>query len=158
MAIDGELAFYKESHFPNLAKTGYRVTSSQTAIYNCFAWAAVQDDRWWSPREFGTGESYYWIDGVPDELTIAAFVQAYETLGYSICEDGELEEGFEKIALYATSDGEVTHAARQLPSGMWTSKLGRWEDIEHELAGLVGEMYGSVWQFLRRHSYLEEKQ
>jgi hypothetical protein len=48
MAIDGELAFYKESQFPNLAKTVYRVTSSQTAIYNCFAWAAVQDDRWWS--------------------------------------------------------------------------------------------------------------
>jgi hypothetical protein len=58
MAIDGELAFYKESQFPNLAKTEYRVTSSQTAIYNCFAWAAVQDDRWWSPREFGTGASY----------------------------------------------------------------------------------------------------
>lgn len=158
MAIDGELAFYKESQFPNVAKTRYLVTSSQTAIYNCFAWAALQDDRWWSPREFGTGASYYWIDGVPDELTIAAFVQAYETLGYSICENGELEKGFEKIALYATSDGEVTHAARQLPSGMWTSKLGRWEDIEHELAGLVGEMYGSVLQFLRRQSYLEEKQ
>jgi hypothetical protein len=31
-----------------------------------------------------------------------------------------------------------------------TSKLGRWEDIEHELAGLVCEMYGSVQQFLRR--------
>lgn len=84
MATDGELAFYKESQFPNLAKTGYLVTSSQTATYNCFAWAAVQDDRWWSPGESGTGASYYWIDGVPDELTIAAFVQAYETLGYSI--------------------------------------------------------------------------
>jgi hypothetical protein len=85
-------------------------------------------------------------------------VQAYETIGYSICEDGELEEGFEKIALYATSDGEVTHAARQLSNGRWTSKLGRWEDIEHELAGLVCEMYGSVRQFLRRQFYLEEKQ
>jgi hypothetical protein len=158
MAIDGELAFYKQSQFPNLATTKYLVTSSQTATYNCFAWAAKQDDRWWSPGEFGTGESYYWVDGVPDELTISAFVQAYETLGYSICADAELEEGFEKIALYATSDGEVTHAARQLPNGRWTSKLGRWEDIEHELTGLVCEMYGSVQQFLRRQFYPEEKQ
>jgi hypothetical protein len=157
MAIDGKLAFYKESQFPNLATTGYLITSSQTATYNCFAWAAEQDDRWWSPREFGTGESYYWVDEVPDELTIAAFVQAYQTLGYSICEDGELEEGFSKIALYATSDGEVTHAARQLPNGRWTSKLGRWEDIEHELAGLVCEMYGSVQQFLRRQLCRDEK-
>ena len=50
----------------------------------------------------------------------------------------------------ATSDGEPTHAARQLPNGKWTSKLGRWEDIEHDLEGLTGEMYGSVQQILKR--------
>jgi hypothetical protein len=61
MAIDGKLAFYKESQFPNLAATGYCVTSSQTATYNCFAWAAKQDGRWWSPGEFGTDESYYYL-------------------------------------------------------------------------------------------------
>ncbi len=152
MAIDGELAFYKESQFPNLATTGYRVTSAQTATYNCFAWVAGQDDRWWNPLEFGIGESYYWVNGVPNELTISAFVQAYGTLGYLVCEDAEFEAGFEKIALYATSDGEVTHAARQLPNGKWTSKLGRWEDIEHELDGLVCDIYGSVQQLLRRLS------
>ncbi|MHC5728665.1 MAG: DUF7689 domain-containing protein, partial [Nostoc sp.] len=30
------------------------------------------------------------------------------------------------------------------------SKLGRWEDIEHELEGLTSEMYGSVQQILKR--------
>jgi hypothetical protein len=71
-------------------------------------------------------------------------------LGFSPCEDAGLEVGFEKIALYATSDGEPTHAARQLRNGKWTSKLGRWQDIEHELEGLVGEMYGTVKQILKR--------
>jgi hypothetical protein len=148
MAIDGRLAFYKENEFPNLVATGYRITSSITRSYNCFAWAAGEDDRWWNPLE--PENPYYWVEGVPGELTIAAFVQAYGTLGYEPCEDEGFEVGFEKIALYATADGEVTHAARQLANEKWTSKLGRWEDIEHELAGLVCEMYGSVRQILRR--------
>jgi hypothetical protein len=48
------------------------------------------------------------------------------------------------------TDGELTRAARQLPNGKWTSKLGRWQDIEHELDGLVGAMYGTVRQILKR--------
>jgi hypothetical protein len=50
------------------------------------------------------------------------------------------------------TDGEPTHAARQLPNGKWTSKLGRWQDIEYELDGLVGKMYGTVTvnQILKR--------
>jgi hypothetical protein len=33
---------------------------------------------------------------------------------------------------------------------MWTSKLGRIEDIEHELNGLEGQEYGTVKQFMKR--------
>jgi hypothetical protein len=66
------------------------------------------------------------------------------------CEGSGLEVGFEKIALYALPDGEPTHAARQLLSGKWTSKLGRWQDIEHELEGLVCDRYGTVKQVLKR--------
>lgn len=93
---------------------------------------------------------YYWVKGVPAELTIAAFIQAYGTLGFLPCESSEFEAGLEKIALYATPDGEPAHAARQLSTGKWTSKLGRWEDVEHELDGLVCEMYGTVRQILQR--------
>ncbi|MBD2326241.1 hypothetical protein [Alkalinema sp. FACHB-956] len=148
MATDGRLAFYKENQFPNLLATGYRITSPITPAYNCFAWAAEQNDRWWNPLE--PTNPYYWIDGVSAELTIAAFIQAYATFGYVPCEDATLETGFDKIALYAKSDGEVTHAARQLPNGKWMSKLGRWEDIEHELEELCGEFYGTVQQVLKR--------
>ena len=80
---------------------------------------------------------------------MAAFVQAFATIGYSPCPDGSLEAGWEKVALYATDEGP-THAARQLPTGRWTSKLGPDDDIEHALEGLCGPAYGSVVQFLRR--------
>jgi hypothetical protein len=36
------------------------------------------------------------------------------------------------------------------PSGAWTSKLGSLEDIQHELAGVEGEMYGTIQQFMKR--------
>lgn len=43
------------------------------------------------------------------------------------------------------------HAARQQPSGVWTSKLGQMEDIEHNmLEALRGDVYGRVGLILRR--------
>jgi hypothetical protein len=48
-------------------------------------------------------------------------------------------------------DDEETHAARSLPNGRWTSKLGNGEDIEHiTLAVLEGDLYGKVRVFLKR--------
>ena len=40
--------------------------------------------------------------------------------------------------------------ARQLPSGLWTSKLGESEDIEHQVEGLEGSSYGNVLVYLCR--------
>jgi hypothetical protein len=42
------------------------------------------------------------------------------------------------------------HAARQLPGGRWTSKLGNREDIEHDLNAVSGEAYGTVVMVLKR--------
>jgi hypothetical protein len=45
----------------------------------------------------------------------------------------------------------VKHAARQLPTGRWTSKLGKAVDIEHDTPeGVTGPVYGAVVKFLRR--------
>ena len=57
--------------------------------------------------------------------------------------------GSKKIAIYQ-SGGLPTHAARQLPDGQWTSKLGRNIDISHTLPGLEGPEYGQVAVFMRR--------
>lgn len=68
---------------------------------------------------------------------------AYATLGYETCQTRDLEPGKRKIAIYAKGD-LPTHAARQLPTGEWTSKLGRYVDIGHALTDLEGEVYGTV--------------
>lgn len=134
------------SVFPHLAADGYRVTSTETITYNCIAWAASRDDRWWWPHE-----DAYWPPGVPVEETVAAFQAAYATLGYLPCSTGVFEVLYEKIAVYATGTGKPTHAARQLDNGKWTSKLGQGVDIEHATPDAVGgRAYGGPVLFLKR--------
>ena len=82
---------------------------------------------------------------------LAAYVAAFDMLGYEQCADDSLEEGFEKVAIYESLSGYVVHMARQLRSGRWTSKLGGLEDIEHASpAELEGREYGDVVQYMRR--------
>ena len=76
-------------------------------------------------------------------------MQAFAMLGFAPCGDGTMQSGFDKIALYATWAGP-THAARQLPNGLWTSKLGPDADIEHTLEGLNTPMYGAAVGFFSR--------
>jgi hypothetical protein len=33
-------------------------------------------------------------------------ISAFETIGYVVCDDGKVEPGFEKIALYEDDNGE----------------------------------------------------
>ena len=136
-----------EQSFPHLRSTGYRVTSPSTPYYNCIAWAADEDNRWWEPDPFGL---YYWPESSPRQRTLEAYMQAFISLGYTPCNTDELEQGFEKIALYVDPQSIPTHAAKQLSNGRWTSKLGQLEDIEHTLEGLKNSIYGSVAQVLRR--------
>ena len=137
-----------ERVFPKLVSTGYQVTSPATTDYNCIAWAAGDDAEWWWPDRSGFG---YWPPHIERAETLEAFIAAYGTLGYEPCADGELEADHEKVALYVDAHSKPTHAARQLPSGNWTSKLGEWEDIEHNSPeGVAGMVYGTVRQYLRR--------
>jgi hypothetical protein len=131
---------------PGLAGSGYVVTSPASPAYNCIAWAVGETDRWWWPDAIGVG---YWPDGVPREETLAAFLAAYTTLGYAPTANPAPEPDAVKVAIYARS-GLPTHAARQLPSGRWTSKLGQAEDIEHDLSDLVSSIYGDVAVILAR--------
>ena len=64
---------------------------------------------------------YYWPTEVPSAVTVQSFVDAFRILGYEICEDGQFEAGFEKVAIYADQNGEPTHMARQLDSGTFRS-------------------------------------
>ena len=85
----------------------------------------------------------------PAEAAVAAFRAAFATLGYVDCKAADLEAGFERIAVFAR-DGIPTHATRQLPDGLWTSKVGELEDIEHNLHDLEGDAYGTVALLMMR--------
>src|SRR5260370_20433968 len=92
----------------------------------------------------------HWPAGVAREVTISAFLTAFLTLGYTVCADESIEPGFEKLAIFADSAGIPTHAARQLSTGRWTSKLGQVEDMEHDLRALEGHLYGAVAVLLKQ--------
>lgn len=135
--------------FPNLGEGSYETTSPPTPEYNCIAWAAEEDDRWWWPSRHATNA--YWPPGLPRAETLENFRSAFRTLGYEPANDDKPEAGFEKVALYADANGTPTHMARQLETGVWTSKLGQAQDIEHvTLQDLEGGVYGYVAQVLKR--------
>ncbi len=134
--------------FPNLLAGEYRKTSDESDEYNCIAWAAGDTTRWWWPRPQGRRD--YWPKEAPNEVTVEAFVVAFRLQGYEPCDTGDLEDQYEKVAIYIGSHGKPTHAAIQRPNGIWSSKLGDWEDIEHKLNGVEGPDYGRAAVFLRR--------
>ena len=144
---DGQLA--AERLIPSLQGSDYEPQSNRNPAYNCFAWAAHDHENWMEPP--GTAAWTSWPSDLPTWPTLENYMRAYEREGFVECPDGTLESGYEKIALFIDDDGAPQHAARQLPSGRWTSKLGKGIDIEHDLATLVGEpAMGNVEKFMKR--------
>jgi hypothetical protein len=139
-----------ETLFLGLRTTAYRVTSPQSGEYNCIAWVVGDTANWWWPVNEPADTLRFWPGEVPREETMAAFLAVFSGLGYTVCDSEGREIGYEKVALFAGPQGVPAHAVRQLPSGLWTSKLGKGEDIEHELRALEGEIYGTVVLLLKR--------
>jgi hypothetical protein len=145
-----------ERRLENLRGTGYDKypISPQTAGppqgYNCIAFAAGHTDRWWWPHI--NRFIYYWPPHLPREVvpTPENFIHAFEWKGYTICANGRHKKGIEKVAIFCRG-GLPKHAARQLPSGIWISKCGGLEDIQHEtLSAVEGNDYGKAVVFLHR--------
>ncbi len=122
--------------------------------YNCIAWAAGDQSRWWEPVPFNAGKNLgglFWPDGVGPWVTLDDYRDAYATVEYEACADGDLEDGFEKVAIYVDGQNKPLHAARQLADGAWTSKLGQAYDIRHpKTDSVAGAAYGRVAMFMRR--------
>jgi hypothetical protein len=73
---------------------------------------------------------------------------------YVLTDSWDLEAGFEKVSIYVNKEGSPEHVSRQLESGIWTSKIGRREDIEHpHLAALEGQEYGKATVVMNRTRY-----
>ena len=125
----------------------FEITSPRATESNCIAWAADDPANWWWPGK-------YWPAGLTPDDSVASFTAAFAALGYVACHSPKIEIGITKIVLYANELGSVTHAARQLENGMWSSKLGPQWDISHDLVALCGPhpAYGSIAQILGRPS------
>ena len=129
---------------PGLIDESFTITSPPDPAYNCVAYAAGVTDDWWSPAGI-----YPWPNA-PRTPEIAGLISVFRGQGYELCADADNEDGYEKVALY-TANGLWTHAARQLPSGQWSSKIGIHEDIIHQSPqSLAGETYGEVHCLMRR--------
>ena len=132
--------------FPKLKEKRYEITSNAATNYNCIAWAAGDSIKWWEPDQFG---DWFWPEGIPREYSLDAYINAFEAIGYVTCDSGDFEVEFDKIAIY-TKDDEPTHASRQIDSIFWTSKLGNYLDISHEIDGVSGYRYGDISVFMKR--------
>lgn len=129
--------------------SNHRLTSWSTSRYNCIAWAAGDPLRPWWPQSYNA----FWPPTAINDLTLPAFISAFATRGYECCIDGSLDPGLEKIAIYAWPNMEPQHAARQLPDGTWTSKMGSayWPDIRHDTVDVVsGQAYGTPVCYMQR--------
>ena len=62
-----------EVQLPRLSAGNYRITSSKTTAYNCFAWAAKDTTRVWSPVMLGGG--VYWPPGIPALPSLSGVVE-----------------------------------------------------------------------------------
>ena len=138
-----------ERHLPGLEASEYQITSDATDEYNCVAWAVGEDDRWWSHE---VDDEYFWPDRAPRSEGVESYQAMFALYGFAECDNGDLERGVEKIALFA-DEGRFTHVARQLNSGRWTSKLGEDCDIEHELEAL--RSWPDTWPRYRAYRYGE---
>lgn len=131
------------------------ITSPEANGYNCIAWAAGEDIRWWEPDR---RLNYYWPENIERQYTVDAYLRAYETVGFQTCRHEGYEDGYEKIALYVQKDGRPTHASRQVSQDKWTSKLGKSYDIEHpfiEEWPIITCVPGFIQFDLRNYGYLE---
>ena len=146
-----------EVKFENLKPSDYEGKSPVDWGYNCISWAMGRNDKpFWPSKQL---TFYSWPIKLPrqdvGQETLANFVKAFRRLRYKplIGKNYSLEKGFEKVAIYVNNQGTPTHAARQLPSGVWTSKMGDEQDVEHiNPSVLEGNGYGTVAIVMKRKS------
>jgi hypothetical protein len=142
------------------------VSSPIDVNYNCIAWAGMRSDEFWwpevEPYNRFDGVKYNWPFKIEHNENLKFFIELFSNLGYTQ-ESNNIDNEhpkFRKIALYIKNNpsntdilnSPCTHAARQLKSGLWASKLGRYHDIEHSNPyDLEGSAYGKLAIILKKN-------
>ena len=76
-----------EDSFPNLREEPHRLTSPDSPKYNCIAWAAGDDSRWWWP-----GFGAYWPVEGAYLANLSTFREGFATLGFESTENPEFAQ------------------------------------------------------------------
>src|SRR5205809_62904 len=98
-----------EDTFPTLKADGYNKSSDYCEDYNCFAFATSETTKRIDPSGQPDCD---WPDDILPTKFVSSFLAYYRSKGFVVCDNGDPEEGFEKIALYKNDVEEATHAAR----------------------------------------------
>ena len=131
--------------FPNLSSENFEFVGACTDRYNCIAYAAGDTTKWWWPNGID-----YWPPWATRDNRMESLKEAFAGLGYEQCDDSNVEEGYQKVALYGFQ-GRFEHAAVQMSNGRWCSKMGQGPIIEHSSPeSLSGGPYGDAAAYMRR--------
>lgn len=132
----------RSRYFPNLTEQNFFFKSLKTDDYNCAAFVLNIEDEW---IEFK--DEYGNLD-----VNLQTYINYYKSKGFEEIDSIEIEDNKFKIAIYYIKESlEFKHVAFQIAKGKWKSKLGDWEDIEHEnLETLFGSSYGNAVVYMRK--------
>lgn len=151
-----KLRKFLEMKFRGLHGTKWRITSAPTARYNCLAWAIGENHR---RIDFTQG---HWPNHLRRGADLCDLIALYQSMGFVVCMDETcrtFDPEYDKIVVYAArfkEPGEPEihewmHAAKLLPNGHWSSKLGYEHDISHpDPESLAGREYGEPLIYMRR--------
>lgn len=134
------------AQWPKLVDGSFEYRSEFSIRYNCASWAVNETHR------LIDSYGYWWPDDLERTHTAENYADLYRKyFDFEDCNDGRLEKGVEKLAIFAKKNGEFKHIARQLENATWTSKMGDYEDIDHkDLHTVADGEYGRIVLFLKR--------
>ncbi len=137
----------------------FRITSQQTWVYNCIAFAMGYQNIWIAA---GHPKGRNWYAWWPDDINVprngdpSSLVAAFQYMGFEVCEDDMPEEGYDKVVLYKKYNTKLkqivwTHAAKVVGTHELHSKLGASFDVHHRDGDIFSESdYGDEYAYMRR--------
>ncbi|MBA7624211.1 hypothetical protein ES703_31618 [subsurface metagenome] len=138
-----------EDAFPNLEWGQWSITGDADDVYNCIAWSAGETDVWYNKISndnsdpdhpiTGIDETFGDNDGVFEISDMDAF---YDAKGYEPTGTGPEDADI----MYYTG----YHAAKKTDYGMYESKCGTWEKIDHVWDQLNGDTYGTPTRYYKQ--------
>lgn len=130
------------------------VTSPQTWVYNCIAFAMGSEEMWVAA---GHPKGWYswWPDTVTRDDNPLSLMKAFEYVGFEQCFDAQPEKGYDKVVLYKKKklNGTYgwTHAAKVVGVHELHSKLGALYDMHHRDGDVFEDCgYGEEYAYMKR--------